>query len=291
MILDIENLQNAAVQDSNYTDTGLTNARYNGSVASPTFSPSGSDLFNSEKADYPIIRLTSVEGVIFETGFSDIDIRELINNPIDQLKLRNLFIATFSREKINQGLRQIEPDRLRIELELPLSGSKAPAVQTFIFEEVEGKLKRVPTKKILFVQQSKIGITDSVGKLLGTTSGGITPLSPPINATFTRVFITSFSTTTPSFACSIQSTSIEKFMDPIITSLDPISLIGQTIFDNSSLVTGSEEFNGTDSYYGISFFSNQLPTTSILVNISGSILEAQDCSEFDVGDFGGEQFL
>lgn len=288
MKLDIENLQNAAVQDSNYTDTGFTNARYNGSVASPTFSPSGSDLFNSEKADYPIIRLTSVEGVIFETSIQDTEIRELINNPIDQLKLRNLFIATFSRENINQGLRQIEPDRLRIELELSLPNSEAPAVQTFVFEEVEGKLRRVPTKKILFVQRSLIGVTDSIGKLEGRAIGGVTIPTTPANATFTRVFITLADRENHELACSLRITTEEKFMEAGITSLSPITLLNKVLFEGSLLTTGSEEFDGLNKHYGISFFENDTPVTSIRVNgtgsATGSISEAQSC-DFVLEDF------
>lgn len=287
MSVSINNLQSAEVQDSNYTDTGLVNARYNGSVARPTFNPSELDLFNSEKGDYPILKLIPVEGVIFEVDFPDHSIEELIKNPIkvDQFELKIIYIATFSRETNKQGLRQVERDRLSISLELPLSGinGPGPAVQTFVFEEVEGRIKRIPTKKIFFVQQNKFGATDSVGKLQGTS---IKDAIPSANNNFTRVFITTSGSLSAEGACRIRGpAAIEKFLIKGITSLDPISIIGKVLFSSSSLVIGSEEFNGENKFFGISFTQNDSPTTSVFVNATGSILEAESCSNFNFGDF------
>lgn len=287
MSLDINNLQNAQVQDSNYTNTGLVNARYNGSVSRPTFNPSGSDLFNSEKGDYPILKLIPVEGVIFEANFPDASIEDLIRNPIkvDQFELKTLFITTFSRQNNTQGLRQIERNRLRIELELqlPTPQGPGPAIQTFVFEEVEGRLKRIPTKKIFFVQQNKFGITDSVGKLQGATSKGFVPLA---NSTFTRAFIISPGQLNLTAAClSGGPTTVQIFMDPGITSLNSENLLDKTIYTTSSLEVGNE-FDGEGKYFGISFSQNQTPTSFILMDetSTGLIIEVGSCDNLTLED-------
>lgn len=178
-----ENLRNAEVQDSNYTDTGTTNARYNGSVAKPTFVPSGSDQFNSEEGDYPILRFEVAEALIFELSTDPKVIEDIRKNPVrlDQLNLQKIYYTTLVRDSNTVGFRQLEASGSLIKSESFFAENQSPSLQTFVYTELDNGFEKVASKQLLFLEQNFIGATDQNGKIRGAIfdPGNITPPPPP----------------------------------------------------------------------------------------------------------------
>jgi hypothetical protein len=154
---DSANIQKASVQDSNYTDTGLSNARYNGSVKSPTFNPSGSDLFNSEQGDYPILRFEVAEGLLFELSTNAKVIEDIRKNPVrvDQLNLEKVYYTTVVRDTSAVGFRQVESSGSLIQSET-FFDNQSPKFQTFVYREVGKSFEKIASKQLLFLQQTGI---------------------------------------------------------------------------------------------------------------------------------------
>lgn len=266
MILDINNLQNAEVQDSNYTDTGLSNARYNGSVAKPTFR-AGSLV--SDIADYPALRLQTVEAVTFNNITDARVIEELRDAPIDQLDVEKVFFSTFSRTTDQVGLRQIEPNSEVLDSENFLVGSTTePSSQTFVFRELDNNLEKISNKRLFFIQDDFIGDTDENGKIIK-----FLPRIPR-----TRVFLTESGSAQMVCSSSVFTQEQEYFISPSVTRLVDLDLVGKVIYTDNSLKQTAVLNSDTSSFYGISFIPNNTVNTFIQVDENAKITKATLCS-------------
>lgn len=297
---EFDSVLKAPVQDSNYSDTGWTNARYEGTQT-------GGRL---KLGDYPAIRLTPSQAVIFESGTPSRAIAEIRLTPIEQLDTEPVFFATFSRSVATVGMRQREVNRDTIRPETFFTSNLInPRLQTFVFRETEdGKLQRVSEKRIFFASEDILGTTDANGKIIGRLSNPTSALnpSPPDNTTSppdpdsgfpgaTAVFITSESET-DQLACTTQVTSTQIFISPPIIELTEFQLVGKKVYENSDFVSGSEElenpFTGTvdPAVFGISYNTGDTATVSItLASGSNNIVAVVDCTSF-FGSGGGSAF-
>jgi len=276
MILDFNNLQNAEVQDSNYTDTGLANARYNGSVASPTFTTSISDPFNSEKGDYPILRFEVAEGLLFELSTNPKVIEDIRKNPVnaDQLNLEKLYFTTVVRPNNGVGFRQVESSGSLIQSET-FFDNQSPKFQTFVYREVGNKFEKVASKQLLFLQQNFVGLTNENGKITGVVNnpGGVAGETP--------IFLTtSYITTTA--ACEASTGTDQFFITPPISSLTVSELVGKTVTAGFGIT-----FSGLNLFYGVSLTSGSTDDFTILINNLGEIVSAASCNTITGG--GGEE--
>lgn len=261
---DSANTQNAAVQDSNYTDTGLTNARYNGSVAKPTFRAAS---LVSDIADYPILRLQTVEAVTFDTIADARVIEQLREVPIDQLNVEKIFFSTFSRTTDQVGLRQIEPNSKILDSENFLSGSTTePSSQTFVFTELDTNLEKISNKRLFFIQDDFIGDTDENGKIIS-----FLPRIPK-----TRVFLTVSGSAQMVCSSSVFTQEEEYFISPSVTRLVNQDLIGKVIYTDRSLKETADLVSG--SFYGVSFSPNNTVNTFVKVDENAKITEVTLCS-------------
>lgn len=273
-----ENLRNAEVQDSNYTDTGLANARYNGSVNSPTFR-SGS--LASDMGNYPIMRLESSEALIFEKKATTEGIRRIRANSPDQLNLVEIFYATFSRTGseagLTVGLRQSGPGDAVISREVLMENSAEPRIQTFLFREEKGQLQRVSEKQVFFLELDRIDSTDENGKVLRTLTNPEQTIPPTSISGSTIIYLT-VSGSTNDEVCGRLTGNSDFFIAPAIVSLSHLELFNRIIYTSSSLQDGVDEFDGDAKFYGVSATPNSPAITSVTIDQSGSVTQASSCT-------------
>lgn len=266
-----ENVTNASVQDSYYSDTGWTNARYDGTTT-------GGDI---NLGNYPAIRLTPSKGIILDKGTSNSAVEAIRQNPQGQFNIQDVFFATFSRATASGsvGFRQFDFNRNLVSVErFFLNGSSS--LQSFAFFEQEGQLRRIAEKRVFFITQDFIGTTDQNGKVLAISSNISVPL-PTVGDT-TAVFITDISSTGGP-PCN-NTTSVSKFITPPTSELSEVSLLGSTVFNDSA---ATDPFVGDNSTYGISRFNGDSSEFSIIISDSGLISNVFDCTDFFNGGTEG----